>query len=223
MVAVAQHPAAEQNWGHAMSSIQGLFTFGLAYLVFVLSPGPGVAATVARGLGSGTRHAASYAAGFVLGDIAWFTVAAAGLATLATHFNGAFLVLKYAGCAYLLYMAWKIWVTPVVAADVAGQESTGGAWASFAGTLSLTLSNPKAIVYFLSVMPLVVDVRAVTLPAYGSMVAVMAVVCATSVLGVLFLATQARRVFRSERALRAINRGSAGLMAGTAVLIGLKS
>ena len=50
-------------------SFLGLLSFALIYFAAVMSPGPGVAATVARGLGAGTRNAQGYIAGFVLGDL----------------------------------------------------------------------------------------------------------------------------------------------------------
>jgi threonine/homoserine/homoserine lactone efflux protein len=203
-------------------SLLGLLSFALVYFVFVLSPGPGVAATVARGLGTGTHNAFGYITGFVLGDIVWFTIAATGLAALATQFETAFTVFKYLGCAYLLWMAWKIWSTPVAATEVDAKAFAQGQWQGFLGTFTLTLSNPKVIVFFLSLMPLVVDVKDITFMSYVSMATTMAVVCGTSIFTVLYLATQARRVFRSPIALRRINRTSAGLMAGAAVVVGLK-
>jgi threonine/homoserine/homoserine lactone efflux protein len=204
-------------------SLSGLLTFALVYFIFVLTPGPGVAATVARGLGTGLSKSTGYIAGFVLGDIIWFTIAATGLAALATRFETAFTVFKYLGCVYLLYMAWKIWSAPPHATHVEAIEDVPGEWAGFAGTLTLTLSNPKVIVFFLSLMPLVVDVQHITLAAYVIMIAVMATVCGGCIVAVLYLATLARRVFKSAKALQRINRTSAAMMAGAAVVIGVKN
>ncbi len=201
----------------------GLLAFALMHFIFVLSPGPGVAATVARGLGSGMKKSLGFALGFMLGDMIWFTVAATGLATIATHFELAFTVFKYLGCAYLLYMALKIWTAPVVATDVAVAGGPPGEWAGFVGTLTLTLSNPKAIVYFLSLMPLVVDLQNLTMAAYVAMMAVSAFVGGGSVLMVLYLATQARRVFSSTKALQRINRTSAAMMVGAVLAIGMRN
>jgi threonine/homoserine/homoserine lactone efflux protein len=204
-------------------SYVGLLSFALVYFVAVMSPGPGVAATVARGLGAGTRNATGYIAGFVLGDLVWFTIAATGLAALAPRFETAFLLLKYAGCVYLLWMAWKIWTTPVQTTDVAAATQVPSQWSSFLATLTLTLGNPKVMVFFLSIMPLVVDVTAMTLATYLSMAGIIVVVITAAIAVVLQLATQARRVFRSPVALTRINRASAGLMAGVAVMVGIKN
>ena len=83
-------------------SFSGLGIFCLVYFLAVASPGPGVAAVVARALAHGTRGAGAFIAGYVVGDLVWFTVAALGLAALAHSFQSVFVVVKYAGAAYFL-------------------------------------------------------------------------------------------------------------------------
>jgi threonine/homoserine/homoserine lactone efflux protein len=204
-------------------TLASLLLFASVYFVAIASPGPGMAAVVARGLGQGMAAAPAFIAGFVLGDLIWFTVAATGLAVIARQFEMLFLAIKYAGCAYLLYVAWRIWTAPVAAADVAADRAKVRAWPSFLGALSLTLGNPKVIVFFLSLMPLVVDVKSITPLVFAEMAAVIVLVFTPVLAGTLFLADRARRVFTSETALRRINRGTAGVMAGAAALIAAKS
>ncbi|MBV8306165.1 MAG: LysE family transporter, partial [Gammaproteobacteria bacterium] len=69
-------------------SLYGLAVFSLVYALAVASPGPGVASVVARALGRGLAGAPAYIAGFVVGDLLWFTLAAAGLAMLAERAHG---------------------------------------------------------------------------------------------------------------------------------------
>lgn len=204
-------------------SLSGLAFFALVYFVFVITPGPGVAAMVARGLGTGMRGAFPYALGFMLGDMVWFTIAATGLAALATQFAYAFIAVKFAGCAYLIYLACKIWRAPVYTSDIVQVTTATDSWPSFIGALTLCLGNPKVIVFFISIMPLVVDVKQVTLASYFAMLGVMVPFAPLLTFGVLYLAKSARAVFQSTTALRRINRGSAGLMAGAAVAIALKA
>jgi threonine/homoserine/homoserine lactone efflux protein len=196
-----------------------LLLFAGVYLAAVASPGPGLAAVVARGLGQGLAAGPAFVAGFVVGDLIWFTVAATGLGVLARSFEMLFLAIKYAGCAYLLYMAWRIWTAPVKAAQIEASVTKVCAWPSFLGALSLTLGNPKVIVFFLSIMPLVIDPKAITPLVFVEMAAVIVLVITPVMAGVLLLADRARRVFTSETALRRINRATAGVMAGAAALI----
>lgn len=200
-----------------------LLLFAGVYFVAVSSPGPGIAAIVARGLGQGMTAAPAFVAGFVVGDLIWFTIAATGLAVIAKSFETLFLVIKYAGCAYLLWMAWKIWTAPVATGEVKAETAGKAAWVpAFLGSLALTLGNPKVIVFFLSIMPLVVDPKAMSVLAFAELAVVIILVIAPTMFGYLWLADRARRVFRSERALKAINRGTAGMMAGAAVVIGAR-
>ena len=199
--------------------LPSLLLFASIYFVAVASPGPGIAAVVARGLGQGMAAAPAFIAGFVVGDLIWFTVAATGLAVIATTFEAVFLAIKYAGCAYLIYLAWKIWHAPVAAADVTAAAARVPSWPSFLGSLSLTLGNPKVIVFFLSIMPLVVDPKTITPLVFVELAIVIVLVITPVLLVALWLADRARRVFTSERALRHINRGTATIMAGAAAVI----
>ena len=61
----------------------------------------------------------AFTVGVALGDIVWLSLAVAGLAVLAQTFHWLFLVVKWAGVAYLLFLAWKMWRTPAKA--VAGR------------------------------------------------------------------------------------------------------
>ncbi|MGL4243300.1 MAG: LysE family translocator [Beijerinckiaceae bacterium] len=200
-------------------TIASLLLFASVYFVAVASPGPGMAAVVARGLAQGTAAAPAFVAGFVVGDLIWFTVAATGLAMIAQSFEALFTAIKYAGCAYLLFMAWKIWTAPVAAGDVQAARGKVRAWPSFFGSLSLTLGNPKVIVFFLSIMPLAVDMKQMTPLVFAELAVVIVFVITPVIAGALLLADRARRVFTSEAALRRINRGTAGIMAGAAVTI----
>ena len=89
-----------------------LLAFALAFFVAAASPGPGMAAVVARGLGGGFRGAFPMVLGLVLGDLVFLTTAAFGLAAVARTFGALFTLVKYAGAAYLLFLAWKLWTTP---------------------------------------------------------------------------------------------------------------
>ena len=195
-----------------------LFVFAAAYLAVLILPGPGVTALVARVLGHGTRGVPSFIAGFVAGSLAWFTVAATGLSVLATSFATLFVAIRYAGAAYLLYLAWKLWRAPAQAASAAAPSPNGRLHLFLTG-LAINLGNPKVIVFFLALLPTVVDLGTLTPLGFGQLAATI-VVIASSVLGAYALAaSRARRLFTSPRAIRLVNRGSGTIMAATAVTI----
>ena len=194
-----------------------LLLFAAVYFAAVATPGPGVAALVARVLGHGLAGAAAFIAGYVVGDLVWLILAGTGLSVLARTFAGLFIVLKYAGAAYLLFVAWRMATTPVPAAGAAPAASRG--WRAFLGSLSLTLGNPKVMIFFLSIMPLVVDVRTLTPLAIAELAATSVVVISSTLAAYALAANRARALFRSARAVRFARRAAGGAMAGVAVAI----
>jgi threonine/homoserine/homoserine lactone efflux protein len=197
-------------------SFSSLLLFVGVYVAAVATPGPGIAALVARVLGRGLGGIAPFIAGFVVGDLIWFSFAATGLAVLAHEFAGIFTAIRFAGVAYLLYLAWTMWRAPAPSADVGAVEGASAA-RSFLGSLSL--GNPKVIVFFLSIMPLVVDFDALNARTALEVAATMIVVLSSVLLTYAIAANRARRLFRSSRAMKMINRGAAGVMAGAALTI----
>src|SRR5689334_17376733 len=140
--------------------MHGLIVFGLVYLLASASPGPGIAAIIARVLAHGSYGIVAYLAGFIVGDLIWFTLAATGLSVLAQSAREVFVVVKFAGAAYLLYLAYKLWKAPARPIDETAPLNVREHSPArlFAGGLALTLGNPKVMVFFLALLPTVVDV-----------------------------------------------------------------
>jgi threonine/homoserine/homoserine lactone efflux protein len=80
-------------------TLSSLLAFAAIYFAAVASPGPGVAALIARVLGQGLGGVAPFIAGYVVGDMTWLIVAGTGLSVLARAFVGLFVALKFAGAA----------------------------------------------------------------------------------------------------------------------------
>src|SRR5690349_22267078 len=119
----------------------GLILFSSALFIAAASPGPGIAAIVARVLGRGPKEAVPFSIGIALGDVVWLTFAILGLAALAQAFHEVFLVVKYAGAAYLLYLAYKLWTAPATAREVVAEEQAEHPARLLLGGLALTLGN----------------------------------------------------------------------------------
>jgi threonine/homoserine/homoserine lactone efflux protein len=207
-------------------SLYGLAVFALVYGLAVASPGPGVAAIVARSLSRGTQGAPAFIAGFLIGDMVWFTVAATGLAALAQTAYTVFLAVKYAGVAYLLYLSYRMWRTAaksIESTDDGKVEAAQKPARLFLGSLALTLGNPKTMVFFLALLPTVVKLETLTVAGFFEIAAVISVVLPLVLGGYAYAAARARRLLKSPRAIRIVNRSSATAMASAAVVIAAKS
>ena len=198
-------------------TLNGLIIFAAVYFATVATPGPGVAALLARVLGQGLTGVAPFIAGYFVGDMVWLAFAATGLAIVAKTFAVAFTAIKFAGAAYLLYLAWRMATAPVAAGLAPPPVSRG--WRAFLGALSLTLGNPKVMIFFLSIMPLAIDIKTLTPLKLIELAAVSAAVIFSTLAAYALAANRVRTFLRSTRAMKLVHRLAGGLMAGVAVAV----
>jgi threonine/homoserine/homoserine lactone efflux protein len=199
-------------------SWSNLLVFALALIVAAGSPGPSVAALVARVLTNGIRDVLPFLAAMWIGEAIWLGCAVAGLAVIARSLGWVFIALKFLGVAYLLFLAWKMWFAPAEVTDGAlpRQQSP---WRMFAAGLAVTLSNPKIMVFYVALLPAIVDLDRVGPTAWLELTASMLIVLAGVDIAWALLAVRARAFLRSRKAVRIANRASATVMVGAAAAI----
>ena len=200
-------------------SLSNLAVFALAYFVAVATPGPGVAAIVARALGRGLDGLPAFILGFVLGDLTLYAIAAAGLAVIAQTYAPLFLAIKWAGAAYLVYLGGKMLLSKASATEADSRIKGETPLSLFLTTYALVLGNPKPIMFFLAVLPLIVDLNTLSFAGFVEIAIVIALVIAPTMIGYAVLAAQARKLFTSETALTRINRFTGAVLALAGVMI----
>ncbi|NEU11007.1 LysE family translocator [Methylobacterium sp. BTF04] len=198
--------------------LSNLILFAAVYAVAVATPGPGVAAIVGRVLASGTQGVGWVIAGFVLADLIWFCVTAAGFAFVAQSFAPFFLVVKYGGALYLAYLAWKAWTTPVGTYEDAAKAGGNGLHQLVWGTV-VSLGNPKVIMFFLAILPTAVALDDLTLVGVAELCAIITVVQGAILVIYVAATSRARRFVTSARAQRLVHRSAGAMMAGAAFAI----
>lgn len=198
--------------------LPSLLAFAAIFAIAAASPGPAVAALVARVLGKGAGGAVFFCAGLMLGDLLWLTCAAFGIAMLAATFQPVFLAVKYAGVAYLLFVAWKLWHAPAEAVADARPIRGDGVRLAAAG-LSIALGNPKTMLFYVALLPTLVDLSSLTALSFAELAGVITIVYGGVLAAYVLLAVRARRFFRSPRAMKLVNRTSGTIMAGAAVAV----
>jgi threonine/homoserine/homoserine lactone efflux protein len=195
-----------------------LALFAAALLVNAGSPGPSIAALVARVLSRGIGSVLPFLAAMWIGEALWLVAAVLGLGFVAQQFYVVFSIVKYLGIAYLIYLAWKMWHAPVsVDASVLPHDTSPVQL--FLTGLALTIGNPKIMVFYLALLPSFIDLNAVSLIGLAELVAVALIVMATVDLAWAFIAAWARQWFKSPRAMKIVNRASATAMGGAAAVI----
>jgi threonine/homoserine/homoserine lactone efflux protein len=126
-------------------------TFWLTSLVIVLVPGTGALYTVGTGLVRGWRAATLAAFACTLGIVPHLLAAVTGLAALLHASGVAFETLKYAGVAYLLYLAWSTWrETGTLGVP---EDAGGSVWQVIRTGITINLLNPKLTLFFFAFLP----------------------------------------------------------------------
>lgn len=200
-----------------------LFTFIVAVFAFILTPGPGVFATIAKAMTEGAWSVLPLTIGLATGDAIYMVFSAYGLSALANNFNGLFTVIKFVGAGYLFYLAWKMWTTlPDEVSNVKTDKPSrniNGLKNATSGFL-ISISNPKVILFYVSLLPSFFPVA--TLNNFDIMVLCLVIfLCAViSMMLYAFMAHFAQKQLKSSKARQRFNRVGASFMgiAGTWLL-----
>ena len=199
-------------------SPEGALTFFVAIFIFGITPGPGVFAVLARALTSGARSCVFLSLGMVVSDILYLIFACLGLAAIATHWGGLFEIVRWLGAAYLIYLGVRLWRAPVDG-EIEAPRSIAAHGASFLQGFLISASNPKVILFYIAFLPTFMDLAALRAQdiALASLLTLAALM-----LGLMLIAlgaSRARRLLRTPRSVRLLNRGAGSIMMGAGVYL----
>lgn len=190
--------------------------FLLTALVIELTPGPNMGTLASLALQRGRRAGLAAVAGVALGLGIVGAAAALGLAALIAQEPLLYQTLRWAGVAYLLYLAWEAWRDASDVAKLDDQPESDGAL--FVKGLVVNLLNPKAAVFYVAVLPTFVDPAAGSVVSQNIALAAIYVGVATAVhIAVVLLAARLRRLLVSGEAERFVRRALAMAMGAIAI------
>ncbi len=202
-----------------MIPLHNFLLYCLLYIVAIVVPGPGVISIVARALGSGFRSTIPASLGIMVGDLILMTLSAFGLAMVAQAMGQMFLIVKIGGGLYLLFLAYKYWTAKVYAQSQVIPESASR---GFLTQLGITLSNPKAIAFFVALQPTAIDLSRLNLVGYLELAGATIVLIPAITLCYAAAAARLKDLVASVKARRRINKGAAVVMAGAGIAIMVK-
>jgi threonine/homoserine/homoserine lactone efflux protein len=189
--------------------------FLITSLIVVLIPGTGVVFTVSTGLGQGRRASVFAALGCTAGIVPHLLATILGLAALMHASAVAFQLLKYAGVAYLLYLAYATWQDKSALA-VGDVPSRSTAASLVIKAFLLNILNPKLTIFFLAFLPQFVEPGAAS--PIGQLLLLsgvfMAMTFAVFVVYGLLAHAFRRAVIESPRVQSWLRRGFAAIFAG---------
>ena len=191
--------------------------FTLIATITILSPGPGVLLTLTNSIRFGFTGAVGGIVGIAVGTFVVAGISATSVGVILSTSALAFTLMKYIGAAYLIYLGIKLWRSPLAQMD-ASKKSVANIQLQFLEGLTLQLTNPKAIFFFMSIFPQFVDFSA---SGYASQFLILVVTYSSLNLLVhflyVFVAKSARTWLSTPKGGRIVNRAGGGVF----VLFGL--
>lgn len=198
-------------------SAHELLLYAGALLILFLTPGPVWVALTARALSGGFRQAWPLAVGVTLGDALWPLLAILGVSWVLSLWGDFLEVLRWVAAGIFLWMGWAL----IRHADRAlGSDSRlmrPGMWAGFAAGVAVIVGNPKAILFYMGVLPGFFDLRVVTPLDIAAILGLSMAIPLAGNLAMALAIDRARRLLTSPAALARVNRGAGALL----ILVGL--
>lgn len=201
--------------------ISEILLYAGALGILFLTPGPVWVALLARAVSGGFHAAWPLAMGVVVGDIIWPLLAIFGVSLIVEVYADFLTILRYGGAVILVWMGVRTIRNankPLVADE---SLSVSGVWAGFIAGLMVIIGNPKAILFYMGVLPNFFDIDRVSAPD-------VVVICAISGLVPLFgnvvlslSVDRFRRFLSSSESVRRTNlvSGSALVMVGAVIAV----
>ena len=190
--------------------------FFAACWVISLSPGAGAIASMSCGLQYGFWRGYWNALGLQIALAAQIAIVAAGVGAVATSAL-AFTLIKWFGVAYLIYLGVKQWrALPADMSDDPAIRPIGKPLSLVLRGFLVNISNPKALVFMLAILPQFIDPAAPLLAQYLTIGATMVCVDMIVMAGYTGLASRVLRLLKTPKQQRRMNRTFAGLFVGAA-------
>ncbi len=194
-----------------------LLLYAGALLILFMTPGPVWVALTARALTSGFAGAWPLALGVVIGDVLWPFLAILGVTWIVNEFAGFMTVLRWVASITFLVMGALIIKNADKSISTDSRLTRPGAWAGFVAGVAVILGNPKAILFYMGVLPGFFDLTTLKWPDMVAIAVLSAVIPLMGNLTLGLFIGKARELLSSPKALRRTN-----LVAGVLlVLVGI--
>ncbi|GAB5467840.1 MAG: LysE family translocator [Rhodospirillales bacterium] len=198
-------------------SLEIWLAYSLAATVLLCIPGPTILLVVSQSLSHGRGVVPSAVAGVTLGDATAMAVSLLGLGALLATSASLFLLFKWVGVAYLVWLAWRLWRS---AGAVTAPQSLPPVAKSriFWNAFVVTALNPKGIVFFVAFLPQFVDPTAAAWPQLLILGGTFLVLAAINAALYGYLAGSLRQTMTSPRLLAGAQRVGAGFLLSAGLL-----
>ena len=197
-----------------MNIIETISLFGIMVALAAM-PSASVALVITRSVTLGVANGIAVSVGIVLGDLVFILLAILGLSVVAETMGSLFMVIKYLGATYLLWLGYTLLTSKSNTTITLNKtiEKRNLAASFFAGFI-LTLGDIKAIVFYVSLFPVFIDLSALNVADILIIISVMVVGVGSVKILYAFSATKIASLARSHKLDNAARKTAGGFMVG---------
>ena len=196
-----------------MMSFEAAVTFFVSIFIFAITPGPGVFAILAKAMVEGPKKCIMMALGMVASDLLYLQLACFGLATIADNWSDIFLIIRYLGAGYLIYLGYKMITAFTHNQPLSNQQkSQQTPLTSFSHGFLISASNPKVILFYVSFLPTFIDLTRL----HGSDLILISVLSSIALMMAIMLvaygASRLANVIKTPIAQQRLNKTAGSIM-----------
>ncbi|MGF1778925.1 LysE family translocator [Vibrio nomapromontoriensis] len=198
-------------------TITAMITLFIAMILSAAIPGPSVFAVASRSASYGWKQGFLVVLGVLLADYVFIFLALTGLSVVSSLLGEFAIVLKYVGAMYLFWLAYVTW-SDTSSSDVKATSNSGS---SILVGLLMTLSNPKAILFYMGFFPAFIDLKSIDVLDAFLIIAISTLSVGGVLCSYAIMASKAGRLLEGKQSKRWLHRLSGSILAscGTALIV----
>ena len=204
-------------------NFESAIAFSMALIIWVLIPGPAILAILGRSLTTGLKSALKLIVGILVGDLFYIFIVLLGITAVGKILGELFYIIRILGALYLIFLGIKLWLKASEFPTPVPTSVTPNHYKSFLTGFSITLGNPKAILFHLSLLPTFFDLSNIGILDAFMIVLIFVSILGSSLVIYAYSASKARSFFEDPRKSRLLNRGAGTMLIGAGVAVAAKS
>ena len=203
-------------------TFESAIAFSLALLIWVLIPGPAIFAIVGRSLTAGLKPALKLIIGILLGDLFYITIVLFGMAAVGKILGNLFVVIRMIGAYYIIFLGLRLWSKAPKFDSPVPYDEKPDRYKTFLAGFSITLGNPKAILFHLGFLPTFFNLSVISIWDAFLIILIFVAVLGSSLTIYAYAASKARLFFRDRRKILMLNRSAGTILIGAGIAVATK-
>ena len=193
-------------------------TFVAVVFVFALVPGPTVILVIAQAVSHGKKSVFPLVAGVLCGDFVAMSLSLIGLGAVLATSATLFLILKWFGVAYLIYLGIKTWREKPIIDDTSFKEMNVSKIKMFKSSFVVTALNPKGIIFFVTFLPQFINPESEAIPQLFILMITFLGVISFTITSFALLSGSVSHKIQSYQARRKLNKIGGGALIGAGLM-----